>query len=489
MTISYDSILPNIRQPGGYFEFNSDRAGVISSSFKLLVLGQRLSTGEAAANTPVRITNRNQPGRYFGYGSQLAEMLLAVLANDPGIELWAIAADDPPALSSTQAVYHIDISGVASATGRLRLAIAGKEVSYAITAGRTAAEMAAGLVTAINSVIDLPLTAAVHGSVNTRVVLTAKHRGECGNVDIRPYYIAGEAPVSPTLAITQQVAGSGAPSMDPLIAAMGDEWYNWIVGPWTDAVSMEALEAELLDRWGPYRQIGARMFTAVRGTHTAALAFGATRNSHLVSCFGAGECIEPAYLVAARVAAVVTRSLAIDPARPVHRMRIPGFKPPAPGARWTRAERESALYGGVSTYTVNDAGEASTQRIITMYRLNSAGLADAAYLDIETPETLERIRWLQRTRTLSKYARHKLADDGTLYGAGQAIVTPALIRAEYLALYREMEALGWVEDFEAYKATLIVERDINDRNRINVRDQPNLVNQFRVLASQAQFVV
>ncbi|WP_269090162.1 phage tail sheath C-terminal domain-containing protein [Photorhabdus laumondii] len=45
-----------------------------------------------------------------------------------------------------------------------------------------------------------------------------------------------------------------------------------------------------------------------------------------------------------------------------------------------------------------------------------------------------------------------------------------------------------MEDFDAFKATLIVERDSSDRNRINVRSNPNLVNQFRIYAHAIQFI-
>ena len=88
-----------------------------------------------------------------------------------------------------------------------------------------------------------------------------------------------------------------------------------------------------------------------------------------------------------------------------------------------------------------------------------------------------------------RYPRHKLADDGVAYGAGQAIITPKAAKGELLALYRQLADLGWVEDYDGYKATLIVERDISDRNRLNFSDQPNLVNQLRVVAGKTQFAV
>lgn len=62
----------------------------------------------------------------------------------------------------------------------------------------------------------------------------------------------------------------------------------------------------------------------------------------------------------------------------------------------------------------------------------------------------------------SKYPRHKLANDGTSFGAGQAIVTPNVIKGEMLSIYRQLERAGIVENFELFKQYLIVERNADN---------------------------
>ena len=142
-----------------------------------------------------------------------------------------------------------------------------------------------------------------------------------------------------------------------------------------------------------------------------------------------------------------------------------------------------------ATFTVSADGTCRIDRQITTYQVNASDLPDASYLDITTPETLERMRRDERAMIAQKYPRHKLADDGTVFGAGQTIITPVLLKADLLAQYRVFEAKGWVEDFEGYKETLIVERDIDDRNRLNWLGNPNLVNQARVFAGKTQFIL
>jgi len=123
----------------------------------------------------------------------------------------------------------------------------------------------------------------------------------------------------------------------------------------------------------------------------------------------------------------------------------------------------------------------------TTYTKNLYGNTDDAYELVTTPATLTKLLRNQRQAITSKFPRHKLADDGTRFGAGQAIVTPKIIKAELVAEYRIDEFNGLVENGKAFKANLIVERDPNDPNRVNVLYPPDLINQLRVFAVLAQF--
>jgi phage tail sheath gpL-like len=99
---------------------------------------------------------------------------------------------------------------------------------------------------------------------------------------------------------------------------------------------------------------------------------------------------------------------------------------------------------------------------------------------------MEIIRRLRQVIT-TKYARHKLANNGARFGAGSAIVTPNVIKAELINQYGVMEAAGLVENMAAFKANLIVERNLDDPNRLDVLFAPDLINQLRVFALLAQF--
>ena len=90
---------------------------------------------------------------------------------------------------------------------------------------------------------------------------------------------------------------------------------------------------------------------------------------------------------------------------------------------------------------------------------------------------------------VQRFPRHKVASDGDDFPAGQPIVTPKQFKGELQALYRIFIQRGWCEDFEAYAETLLVVRSGTDQNRLEYRDNPNLVNQLRVIAGQNQFII
>jgi phage tail sheath gpL-like len=138
---------------------------------------------------------------------------------------------------------------------------------------------------------------------------------------------------------------------------------------------------------------------------------------------------------------------------------------------------------------VNAGNVPVVERFITTYKTNAAGADDPSYLDVETLFTLQYIRWDWRNHVLRKFPRHKLADDGTRFGAGQTVVTPKIMKAEAIAKFADWELAGLVEGREQFKRDLIVERNVSDRNRLDMLLPTDLVNQFRVAGVKIGFIL
>ena len=488
MAISFNDIPNTIRVPLAYIEFDNSGAltGTAAVPYKLLVLGQISEDAAAPALTPVRITNADQAGSLFGKGSMLHNMFRLIKGANTYLETWALPVADNEA--GQKAAGKVTLTGKATASGTLYLYIDGQAVSCAVTADEELSATATRLASAVNEETSLPVTAAAAEGV---VTLTCRWAGETGNGLSAVVSLYGEdVPAGLTVTSSAFTGGSGDPDIDDVIAAFGDEQWHGIVVPWASKAVLASLATELSRRWGPMVQKESLAFTAFRGTHGETAEFGANSNSHLITCMGTGEAAPQApYLWAAVYGTVALASLETDPARPLQTLELTGIIPPPLKSRWTMEERNLLLHDGIATYMVQSGDIVAIEREVTMYQTNKWGEADPSYLDITTPATLGYIRYVTKARIMQKYPRHKLANDGTRYSPGQAIVTPSVIRGELLALYRELEYAGIVENFDAYKADLIVERNKDDRNRVDVLAPPDIVNQFRIFAMQNMFVL
>lgn len=488
MTVSFNDIPSNIRVPLVYIEFDNTRAvqGTPGIDHKLMVIGQRLSTGTVAEGVPTRITSADQAEQAFGRGSMLAEMFTKLKAANRYTESWAIALDENAA--GVAASGTLTVTGTATSAGTLNLYIAGRRVQVAVAAEDDQTAVATAIAAAVNAETRLPVTAVSALGV---VTLTARWKGETGNdIDVRLNYYQGETtPSGVAIAIVAMASGTANPDVATAIAALGDEWWHSYVMPYTDTANLDALAAELVTRWGPLNMMDGIAYTAYKGSHAATGTFGNGRNDHLISCLGIGDSPTPPWIWSAVDAAVAAASISIDPARPLQTLPLTGILAPAMEDRWTQEERNLLLYDGISTARVDSGGKVLIERQITTYQQNAFGISDPSYLDVNTPATLSYIRYATRARITQKFPRYKLADDGTRYSPGQAVVTPSVIRAELLALFRELEFKGLVENFDQYQTELIVERNVDDPNRIDVLSAPDLINQFRVFAEQIQFIV
>lgn len=489
MAISFDLIPNNLRVPGAYTEIDSSQAisGVQLLNMRYLLIGQVL-TGDSTAtpNQLVRITSVQQARELAGRGSMLALMAEAAIASNNWSDLWVLPVADN--VAGEYAAGQIVISGPATSAGTLSLYIDGRLVEAGVDADNSSAVVADAILTAINANADLPVSAAINSSDLSLIYLTAKNAGEAGNdIDIRFGYYGEKMPAGITATITAMSGGSGNPNLTDSLAALGDEWFQVIAMPYTDEANLSRLELELDSRFGPLREIEGQAFAAARGSVGALGTLGASRNSKHVTIVAAqGEPMAP-FEKAAETAAIACYYATIDPARPLQTLPYTYCKPPAEAARFTLQERNVLLYDGIATTTVDAGGIMRVERLVTTYKTNAAGAPDEAYLDVETLFTLMTIRHDAKARWLRKYPRHKLADDGTRFGDGQAVVTPGVAKAEVVSWYGDWEEIGLVEGTEEFKEGLIVERTSGDTSSLSILAPVNVINGLRVIKTKIQF--
>lgn len=286
--------------------------------------------------------------------------------------------------------------------------------------------------------------------------------------------------------------GVGTPDMSLAVANIQKQDFEYVALAYTDSNSLFTWDQEYgftdQGRWGWQRQQFGHVFAAKRGNYPDLLEFGDTLNSGVESIM-AFEPTTPSMMleVSAAYAAKAQRALINDPARPLQTLALNNIKACPLQDRFDFTELNSLAENGLAIQEVGSDGQPMILREQTTYQLNLYGQSDDAYELVTTLATLAKLIRNQKQAITSKFPRSKLADDGTKFGPGQAIVTPGIIKAELVNEYQIDMWNGLVENLSAFKANLLVERDPNDPNRVNVLYPPDLINQLRIFATLAQF--
>ncbi|SMB46833.1 Mu-like prophage FluMu tail sheath protein [Serratia proteamaculans] len=489
MTVPFNRIPSNQRAPFFYAEFDNSMANTATAVQRTLLIGQMLSTATATPGIPQKVSSDSAVAGICGSGSMLHNMMTAYLANDISAELWILPLSDGTT-GNAAASGKLQVVTAAAATGVLSLYIAGVRVQLTVVSTDGKVAVAAAIAALINSQSKLPVTAAVDGEATDTVNLTAKNKGAHGNsIDIRLNYqgAAGgeETPQGMELKITAMASGAGAPALTDALGNLQDRAFDFIVNPYTDTTSLDVMKEFLSDatgRWSYAQQLYGHSFGALAGTYGSLSAAGEARNNQHETLLGINGSPTPAYLWAAALTGAIAPSLRNDPGRPTQTLTISGVLAPPLETRFMLTERNNLLYSGISTFTVADDGSVQVEKTITTYQKNKFGDADDSYLNIETLFLLMFVTRFLRTQITSKFSRMKLANDGTRFAPGSAIVTPNVIRAELIAQYRTLEYNSYVQDSAAFAKTLLVERNSSNTKRIDVLWTGTLIDQLEIFA-------
>ncbi|POG01140.1 phage tail protein [Pseudomonas putida] len=488
MSVSFNSIPSDLKVPLFYAEVDNSQANTATSAMPRLIVGQVNDDSVAPEIGKLTLVPSLSLAKSVGgVGSMLAEMYETWRGIDSAGEVWCL----PVKATGTKATGKVAFVGTATAGGQINLYVAGQRVRATISSGATAAAAATALAAAVNAA-GLSVSAVAAAG---EVTLSCRWSGLSGN-DIqlqlnRQGRVNGEfTPDGLTVTVTAMASGVGTPDLAAAIAVLGDEPFEFLCGAWADATSLDAWKALMNDstgRWSWSRQLYGHVYTASRGTLGELVALGDTRNDAHVTVYGFEKpSPDPVWRQAAAYTARQAVFISADPARPTQTGELNSITPAPAGERFMLLERQSLLSHGIATAYCS-SGTQRIERAVTTYQKNDYGQTDNSYLDSETLHQSAYIIRFLKGRITSKYGRHKLANDGTRFGAGQAIVTPAVIRAELIAGYYILEQMGIVENAEAFAQNLVVERSLTDPTRVNVLYPPDLVNQLRVFALQYQF--
>lgn len=459
--ISFSQIPASIRKPGKYAEFNTALAvrTLPGNLQKTLIVGQRLAAGTIAANTVVDVFSDLEAATYFGRGSIAHLMVKAALVANPYLSLQVIAMDDAGA--SVAAAGTITITGPAASSGVLTALVGDVPVSIAIASGDAQNAIAAALKAQFDAQPDLSVSATVATNV---VTLTAKNKGTLGN-GIKVATTVTAAGV--TAVATALTAGATDPTIATALAVVFVAGHNIIVSPWNDATNLGALKTHLDNVSGPLEKRGCIGVYAHVGTLGAATTLAPSINSGRITGLLLPTAYENVFEVAAAYGAVIASEE--DPARPLNTLALTGISPNPLANRLSRTEQETALYNGVTPTEIGPGDTVQIVRAITTYTKDASNTPDISLLDLTTIRSLD-------------YGRHALVDRLSLRfpRAKKSVRVKAQIREEVLDVMYKLEELEIWEAVDANKDGVIVEDDLQDPNRVNIRIPADVVNGLHV---------
>ncbi len=481
--ISFNYIPAALRYPGAYIEVDGSQAGLGGDIPAVLLVGHKLATGTAPAGEIVRLSGVKDAEAKAGIGSMLAQMAARYRKIDPALDLYMLPYADNAAGTAASAPQAV--AAVPTENGVIPLYIAGRLVNVAVTTTQTVDQIAAAIAAAITAAgPDIPVTAAAAAAV---VTTTARHKGTCGNnIDIRLALYGEPIPAGLVLNLTAMSGGAGDPVPGDLTAILGPRWYRYIALGINDAATLAAWDAESKLHYQPPIQAGFRCFTAHRGDYAAAAAFGETKNYEHIADLSLEINPTSTWEAAAIVCAAAAPRLYNNPAQSLEGVPLPGMV----GVSyhdWTNAN--SLLFKGMSVMQVGKDGSCYIKRLISMYQYRPDGSADDAFLDINTAEICERIRYEQRIGAIKRFTGTAAAKSNEGFRPGLRITTEDDMRGYLLSLYKNtlMQEYGWVQEYGYYKDHLVVEQDPANPSRFNFKDEPVLLSPYYILAGVGQF--
>jgi phage tail sheath gpL-like len=484
------------RVPGAYMEVKPaiNENAVLPFPARGLVMGQMYSTGTATPGAVYQINSKAQAKGLFGAGSMAADMCDAWINANPYTPMDAIGISD--AAGAAAAAGAVVISGTATAAGTLVVYFGSVRVPVAVNLGDTAATVAANLYAALQlqaqpGFKQIPLLVPAYTGGAATVSLTAGNKGTLGNqVDIRLNASAGEmTPPGITVAITAMAGGATDPaaSIATALSNLVSTWYTDVAFPWTDSTNIAAFNAWATSRYMGMSKLDVQGYVSISATYGTALAF--LPNCKYISVLPVQNPLVPSWKTAAAFAGACCYQTAQQPALQLKTVQLPGITAPAQGDQFTSLQREQLLVAGHSTYYADSAGNMYLERTTCSYRYDPGNVPNNAWFDLQAVKVPTRVRYDWDNYVGLLYPRNNLAVDGSI-AANYAsnVVTPSMLKASWSARSKVYEQNGWIQNSAVTAANSTFVIDANDGNRVNSRNQIQIMGNLTVLAGSLEFI-
>lgn len=361
-------------------------------SGEALLLPQRLAifaqgaTSKTYSTEPIYPTSATEVGDLLGYGSPAHLMAKYGLfladgngVNGPAVTIYPLVDDG----SGVAAAGSITAVGTSTIAQSVRVKV-NNILSEAVTipASTAPAAVPALLKTAIDAVLDMPVTTSIDSA---DLDLTAKWKGTTGN-SIYVEVVDADNPAKPpkdttvTWTIVQPTSGATDPAVAAALANKGEVWETIIVnalGP-ANTLALDALAVAGEGAWNapypkPFVAIAANAATDVTTATSVANARPLDRTNVLLTVPGSRDL---PFVLAARAAASVANLANENPPHDYGGRLLTGLTGGTNAQAWDHPKRQLAMTRGGSTVEISDR-QVRLSDLITCYK--PAGDPNPAY--------------------------------------------------------------------------------------------------------------
>ncbi len=333
------------------------RGGVRFLPMRVAVFGQGSTVAQASyATTKKIVTSAKAVGDEFGFGSPLHLAVNELLPpNGGGVGIIPVTLfplkDDGGAVTADGTITPVGTQTTAQ-TYQVKIAnILSKQFTLAVSA--TVADAVTAIVTAINSVINMPVIAV--DVTSTSVALNVKWGGASGN-GISVEVVGTEAGIVFTSVAT--ASGATNPDITAALAQIGAIWETFTLNclDIADTTTLDLFRDFFEPRWGPTIRQPGIVFTGetVVSQATAIVTPEARKAERINSQLVAPGSDNLPFVVAADQLAQAVVIANDNPPVDYAGQKATSITPGTDDEQWTAIEREAAVQGGSSTVEVVD---------------------------------------------------------------------------------------------------------------------------------------
>lgn len=470
--ITFDQIPVSTRKPGVYFEFNTKlaRSSLPTNEQRVLIYGQRLSTGMVPALKIVDVFSDKDSAVFFGAGSIAHRMVINAIEANPNAQIAVITVDD--AAAAQAAMAEVEITAAATGRGILTFFVGPESVDVAIEGDMPAADMAAAVAAAINALVELPVTATATAA---KIKVQAKNKGEAGN-QIQVAAVIRYSTGATNTIKAQLTGGMADPDLRPAYAAAFGTSHEIRVCPFASQEALLAFRDHLEDLGSPLEQRDSIGVAGFPGTLAAASTVASAINSAIISFAWYNKSKRTSGEIAAGYAAVMASEE--HPARPLNYLEIKGLdiidQEDYPG----RKEQENALHNGVTPLIVGPGNRVQIVRAISTYLVDAQNIPDDSCLDITVFRILHYFRKACRQAVALRFPRELLSEK-----------TPPKVRTLLLQISYQCETLEILQNIDQYKDRLVVQKHQQNKGMCVAAIPAPIVHGMHIFAGRIDLYV